>query len=96
MDRNPEQEAPLAGTELIERGHARRSAIMTFLREHQAAFGWAPTISEIGAAVGLGSPNATRGHLMRLASDGFITLHPAKARAISLTDPAPDGWSRTS
>ncbi len=81
--------------ELIEQGEERRRQILVFLRTYHAEHGWAPTIQEIADGVGLTSPNSTRNHLLRLAEEGYLRMEPKTARAIALTDPAPDGWTKT-
>lgn len=85
----------MAGQALITQGQMRRTAMMTFIRGYIDRKGWAPTIQEIGDAVGLVSPNATRNHLFKLAEEGFIRTEPKSSRAIALIDPAPDGWTRS-
>lgn len=84
----------MASEALIAQGEHRRQAILTYVREYSADKGWAPTISEIADAVGLGSPNSTRNHLARLVEDGYLRMEPKQARAIALIEPAPDGWTR--
>lgn len=76
-----------------QQGQARRTAILTFLRAYITRHGFAPAMSEIGAAVGLSSSNSTRNHLLWLQDDGFILVTPGIARAIRLVEPAPDGWT---
>lgn len=80
----------MAGQALLKQGEKRRKAILKFLRGYIKKNGYAPTIQEIADAVGLVSPNATRNHLQRLEKDGYITMQPRIARAISLVTPAPD------
>lgn len=84
----------MAGKALIDQGEMRRKGILKFIRSYNTRKGWSPTIKEIADAVGLVSPNATRNHLHKLAEQGFINMEPRQARAISLVDPAPDGWTR--
>ena len=85
----------MAGQRLISQGEDRRTAILSFVRSYCAEHGWAPTIQEVADAVGLVSPNSTRGHLHKLAEQGYILMNPRQARAIALVSPAPDGWTRS-
>lgn len=85
----------MASSVLVKAGEKRRRDILKFLRSYSAKKGWAPTIQEIGDAVGLVSPNSTSRHLQKLAEQGFINMEPRQARAIALISPAPDGWTRT-
>lgn len=74
----------MAGKNLIQQGERRRKAIITFIAKYQKKNGYAPTISEIAEAVGLGSPNATRNHLHKLQEEGKIQMQPRIARGITL------------
>jgi repressor LexA len=85
----------MAGPALLKRGELRRKAMLKFVRAFWKKHGYSPTIQEIADAVGLKSPNATRNHLFHLQKHGFITMTPKVARAITLVDPAPDGWTAT-
>lgn len=85
----------MAGQQLISQGENRRAAILEFVRSYVASNGWAPTIQEVADAVGLVSPNSTRGHLHKLAEQGYLNMNPRQARAIALVSPAPDGWTRS-
>ena len=80
----------MAGKALLKQGEQRRKAILKYLRSYIKKNGYAPTIQEIADAVELVSPNATRNHLRKLQDEGYITMQPRIARAISLVDPAPD------
>lgn len=80
----------MAGKVLLRQGEKRRKAILKFLRGYIKKNGYAPTIQEIADAVGLVSPNATRNHLQRLQTEGYLTMQPRIARAIALVSPAPD------
>ncbi len=84
----------MAGKALLKQGEKRRKAILKFLRSYVKKHGYAPTIQEIADAVNLVSPNATRNHLQRLQAEGYITMQPRIARAISLVTPGPDEVAR--
>lgn len=79
---------------LVRQGEERRTKILGYIREYVGDKGYAPNIVEIAQAVDLGSPNGVRFHLQTLQKEGFLTVQPRVARAITLASPAPDGWSR--
>lgn len=54
------------------------TTIQLFIREH----GYAPTVREIGAVVGLKSSSTVHKHLARLRYHGFITYDDRKSRTI--------------
>lgn len=82
-------------TKLIEQGQNRRAAILGFVRAYVGRRGYSPTVAEIAAGVGLASGSGMRQHLERLERDGYLTVQPRTSRSIVLTDPAPDGWTRS-
>lgn len=74
--------------ELIEQGEHRREAMLAFIRTFLAEEGYSPSIAEIGAAVGIVSPNAVRSHLQRMKEDKLIDVTPGVARSIRLVSAA--------
>jgi repressor LexA len=60
--------------------------IYEYLRETIPRQGYAPSVREIGAAVGLRSPSTVHFHLKRLQEQGLIEKGDFKGRAIVLTD----------
>lgn len=50
----------------------RREAVLSFIKSHIDQKGYAPTVREIGQAVGLKSSSTVQGHLERLERDGYI------------------------
>ncbi len=58
----------------INRGREMRLRILVAIREHIAEYGWAPTIREIGAAVGLSAPSTVLEHLRNLEREGKLVL----------------------
>ena len=54
--------------------------LVEFFREH----GFAPSLREIGQALGLANVNAVRGHVSALQKKGHITRQADKARSISI------------
>ena len=62
--------------------------IVQFLREN----GYAPSVREIGDAVGLKSPSTVHFHLKKLEEQGLIEKGACKGRALTLSHPpAPEG-----
>ena len=49
--------------------------------------GWAPSVREICATVGVVSTNTVRFHLRNLEEMGYLRRGPGKARAIEVIDP---------
>jgi SOS-response transcriptional repressor LexA len=49
-----------------------KEKIVKFIREYHAEYQWAPSISEIGKAVGLSSLSTVHQHLLDLARMGRI------------------------
>jgi repressor LexA len=59
--------------------------ILRHIREAIADRGEAPTLEEIGAAVGLGSRSAVHYQLEQMQAKGAITRQPHRSRGIRLT-----------
>lgn len=53
---------------------AQQGRILDFIEEYQAEHGWAPTVREIGAGVGLASPSSVHTHLLNLRQRGKLEL----------------------
>lgn len=68
----------------------RHQQILAFLHEYIQGHGFAPSVREICAAVGLKSPSNVHKYLQELEEQGFIRRDPAKPRALILTTIAPD------
>lgn len=66
----------------------RQLEFLRFLRQYAADHGYAPSIREIMAALGVNSTNAVIDHLDALERKGMITRGRKASRAIALTDPA--------
>lgn len=58
----------------MEQGRRTRQVIMDFLCFYTDEHGWAPTMREIGGAVGLASPSTVLSHLRTLEREGRIVL----------------------
>lgn len=74
----------MAGKDMVAQGQERRRQIAAFIQDYQLEHGFSPSMNEIGAAVGINSPNAVRGHLMKMAEEGVISMQPRTARSIRL------------
>lgn len=77
----------MAGKNLIRQGERRRAQMLKFINKHIAQKGYSPTIHEIGAAVGVNSPNAVRNHLLKMEEEGLIRMTPRVARSITVLEP---------
>lgn len=62
----------------------RTGDVFAFICDHIDEHGFAPTIREIGAAIGLASTNAVRFHLGKLEQDGWIKRERSTARTITV------------
>lgn len=69
---------------------SRQSNILAFIRERLARDGEAPTLEEIGQAMGIASVSAVLKHVRSLEAKGRLVAEPNRARSIRLvqeTDP---------
>ncbi len=67
----------------------RQRQILDCIDESMRDRGYPPSVREIGAAVGLGSPSTVHSHLNSLQRMGYLRKDPTKPRAIEvLLDPA--------
>ena len=64
----------------------RQQTVLTFLQQHSRERGFAPSMREIGQAIGLANVSAVRGHLAALEKKGYIARDADKARSIQLLD----------
>ena len=67
----------------------RHQQILAFLHEFSQEHGFAPSIQEIGTAIGFRSTSALRKYLQELEELGYIKRDPAKSRALSITTVSP-------
>ncbi len=65
-----------------------RRRLLTFIRDHQAEHGQAPSLDAAATAVGLPSTAAVAHVLRQLRDTGWITLHPTRPRALVFLNPA--------
>ena len=72
------------GIGLIEREKMtdREQSVIEGIIRYQDEHGYAPTIRELGASVGLSSPSSVFLHLKALERKGYITRMPAVPRMI--------------
>ena len=68
---------------------AKQESILAAIRVSVAERGYPPTVREIGAAVGLGSPSSVLHHLRVLERHGLINRKANGSRAVDVLDPAP-------
>jgi repressor LexA len=61
---------------------ARQSAVLRFISTSIVEKGYPPTFREIGAQLGIRSPNGVCAHLKALEKKGAIVRDPDSARAI--------------
>ncbi len=68
---------------MFTRDKDRRSRILEFVRTYTDEHGFAPSIREIGGAVGIRSTKAVKYHLDILVNEGLLKRAPRHARGIS-------------
>lgn len=61
-----------------------RDLIYEFIANHITSVGYAPTIREIAAGVGLSSSSTVQGHIDKLEKDGRITRLKDRSRTIQI------------
>lgn len=68
----------------------RQADVLAFIRAYLRRQGYAPTIREIGDALGMRSTNGVKEHLVALVRKGFLRRGPkGTTRALTLTTPLP-------
>ena len=67
---------------------ARQRRILDFIRTHHTEHGYAPSLRDIGAQVGLSSVSAVRYQIGELERRGWIRRAPGVARALVVLNPA--------
>lgn len=72
--------------ELKEHGNELRERICQFITDYTLKHSYAPTIREIGAAVGLKSSSSVHSHLTQLEIEGRIETKPYCPRAIKVIE----------
>ena len=69
-----------------EKAQKREKAILDFMRAEVRRKGYAPTVREIGGAVGIKSTSTVHKDIESLVQQGFIKKDPSKPRALVLTE----------
>lgn len=69
-----------------DKARAREQRILQFMQEEVRRKGYAPTVREIGTALGIKSTSTVHKDIASLVSQGFIKKDPAKPRALVLTE----------
>lgn len=64
----------------------REQDILAFVRKFMVKHSYAPSVREIGAAVGLSSSASVHHNLVQLQNKGFLTRNASCSRALNLTD----------
>ena len=67
----------------------RQQQVLDYIKRTVGDRGYPPSVREIGDAVGLSSPSSVHAQLNSLVEAGMIRKHPAKPRAIMITDATP-------
>ena len=67
---------------------SRQSNILEFIRARMAQAGQAPTLEEIGLAMGLPNVSAVLKHVRSLEAKGRLLIEPNRSRGIRLVDAA--------
>lgn len=66
----------------------RQDRVYGFVRRYLAAYGYPPSVREIGAAVGLSSTSTVQQHLDALVRDGRLTRRDRRVRTLALPQTA--------
>ncbi len=69
----------------------KQQEVLAYITEFMGKHGYAPTVREIGDAVGLNSTATVTYHINQLSKKGMLTYEPGKKRAIALTYPPARG-----
>lgn len=67
--------------------------ILAYIEEEIRVRGYAPSVREIGEAVGLKSTSTVHGHLMRLEKKGLLRRDAMKPRAMGVLKSAEPDWT---
>ena len=68
----------------MARTSSKQQEILEFLTAYMRQFGHAPSIREIGEAVGLRSPSTVHSHLKILEDNGYLQKSKGKTRTVSV------------
>ncbi len=67
----------------------RQKEILDYIRWTIGAYGYPPTVREIGARFKINSPNGVNRHLHALRAKGFVEWEPYKNRTLKVINPDP-------
>lgn len=68
----------------MEKLTKRQEQVLNYVKEYMVAYGYPPTVREIGKALGVSSPATIHAHLENLELKGFIKKNVSKNRALEL------------
>lgn len=80
-----EKEELLPSQRLVRRGERVRNEMLEYIENYIRSTGMAPSLEDIGRAVGLSSLNSIRGHILRLTEEGLLERTPSVGRSMRLT-----------
>ncbi len=66
----------------------KQQKICAFIRDFSRAYGYPPTVREIGDSVGVRSPSTVKFHLNNLRAAGVVQWEDGKPRSLTLTEPS--------
>jgi repressor LexA len=66
---------------------------LSFIRQYSARYGYAPSLTEIAAGIGIRSKGVAHRYVQALAQAGHLILHPGQQRGIELVEEGGDGLS---
>lgn len=66
---------------------------LTFIRQYSARHGYAPSLAEIAAGIGIRSKGVAHRYVQALAQAGHLVLHPGQQRGIELVEEGDDALS---
>lgn len=64
----------------------KQRRMLAFIQAYTKAYGWPPTLREIGAAVGMASTSAVNYRLRQMEEAGLLSRWPNASRAVRLTE----------
>lgn len=67
-------------------GELRRDAIVAAVADFWRAKGWAPTLAEVGEAVGLKAPSTVHSHVKILVEAGVLAMDYGVARSLRVVE----------
>lgn len=72
-----------------EQARRRDEALLAFIADHQRAYGYPPSIREIGDAFGWSSPSTTHAHLLSLHRQGRLQWRSDRPRTLRVVGENP-------